>query len=65
MKCKSYLVGEGGLCNDIFIQTFDVNIDREFNLIHFFLLTAAVTALAKFGAHCEELLPSCTVLLER
>lgn len=26
---------------------------------------AAVTALAKFGAHCEELLPSCTVLLER
>ncbi|XP_064605272.1 LOW QUALITY PROTEIN: coatomer subunit gamma-2-like [Liolophura sinensis] len=26
---------------------------------------AAVTALAKFGAHCEELLYSCTVLLER
>ncbi|CAG2194926.1 coatomer subunit gamma-2-like [Mytilus edulis] len=26
---------------------------------------AAVTALAKFGAHCEELLPSCSVLLER
>ncbi|XP_061178687.1 coatomer subunit gamma-2-like [Saccostrea echinata] len=26
---------------------------------------AAVSALAKFGAHCEELLPSCIVLLER
>ncbi|XP_060078948.1 coatomer subunit gamma-2-like [Ylistrum balloti] len=26
---------------------------------------ATVTALAKFGAHCEELLPSCIVLLER
>lgn len=26
---------------------------------------AAVTALAKFGAHCEELLNSCVVLLER
>ncbi|KAJ8302194.1 hypothetical protein KUTeg_021181 [Tegillarca granosa] len=26
---------------------------------------AAVSALAKFGAHCEELLPSCVVLLER
>ena len=26
---------------------------------------AAVTALAKFGAHCEELLPSVTVLLRR
>ncbi|XP_067684314.1 coatomer subunit gamma-2-like [Haliotis asinina] len=26
---------------------------------------AAVSALAKFGGHCEELLPSCIVLLER
>lgn len=26
---------------------------------------AAVTALAKFGAQCEDLLPSCVVLLER
>ncbi|XP_052213767.1 coatomer subunit gamma-2-like isoform X2 [Dreissena polymorpha] len=26
---------------------------------------AAVTAMAKFGAHCEELLESCIVLLER
>ncbi|KAK6174948.1 hypothetical protein SNE40_013500 [Patella caerulea] len=26
---------------------------------------AAVSAIAKFGAHCDELLPSCVVLLER
>ena len=26
---------------------------------------AAVSAIAKFGAHCEELLQSCIVLLER
>lgn len=30
-----------------------------------FVLTAAVSAIAKFGAHCEELLNSCVVLLER
>ena len=27
--------------------------------------TAAVTALAKFGAHCDDLLPSIIILLKR
>ena len=31
----------------------------------FIWIAAAVTALAKFGAHCEELMPSILVLLKR
>ena len=35
------------------------------NNTDFHWCTAAVTALAKFGAHCEELMPSILVLLKR
>ena len=35
------------------------------NIANILSLSAAVTALAKFGAHCDELLPSVLVLLRR
>lgn len=43
-----------------------LNIDNVIATIFTnFPFAAAVSSLAKFGAHCEELLPSIVVLLER
>lgn len=39
--------------------------DLSDNAIAMLFISAAVTALAKFGAHCDDLLHSILVLLER
>ena len=52
--------------NQLLVLVYCVHVDVHPNaLFPVFFLSAAVTSMAKFGAACDDLLPSIIILLER